>query len=431
MRWTGLLIVCLALAAPLYGFVLEAGQRDPVAVMSQYLGAAALIAMGISQLLATRWRGIEAVFGGLDRIYVLHKWLGIGAMLAILLHDTIDADIDGLGRETVLTELGETLGEFSLYGLLILVTLTVATFVPYHLWRYSHKFIGGFFAISALHYILILKPFDLVDPLGLYVLAFCLLGIAAYLYTLLPYGLLKRRSAYRVADLQETGDALAITLVPQDRGLRHRAGQFAFLSFEAPGLGEVHPFTISKAPGDDRALRVSVKRLGDYTGRLRTALQAGATAQISGPHGHFLPSRSGGEEVWVAAGIGITPFLAWAQALNDTAGPVHLFYCVRSREQAAHLDELQALAGAKPNLLLTIIESRKDGRLTADRIAAAVTGPLATIRVAFCGPRRMREDLRRDLAAKGLPASRFLFEEFEIRTGIGLRRAAEWVLAKL
>jgi len=41
--------------------------------LSQYFGSAALIVMAISQLLATRFRVLEVIFGGLDRIYVLHK----------------------------------------------------------------------------------------------------------------------------------------------------------------------------------------------------------------------------------------------------------------------------------------------------------------------------------------------------------------------
>lgn len=76
--------------------------RDAVALFSLYLGMSALIAMAISQLISTRVAPVEWIFGGLDRAYVLHKWLGIGALAAILLHDTIDADMTGLGRETLL-----------------------------------------------------------------------------------------------------------------------------------------------------------------------------------------------------------------------------------------------------------------------------------------------------------------------------------------
>ena len=95
MKPLGLILIAIALAIPIGPFWMLAGQHDPIAVFSQYLGSTALIAMGISQLLATRSPVLEAVFGGLDRIYVIHKWLGIGAVAAILLHDTIDAEMDG------------------------------------------------------------------------------------------------------------------------------------------------------------------------------------------------------------------------------------------------------------------------------------------------------------------------------------------------
>jgi len=54
--------------------------------MSQYFGSTALIIMAISQLLATRFGFLEIIFGGLDRIYALHKWLGIGTLAFILMH---------------------------------------------------------------------------------------------------------------------------------------------------------------------------------------------------------------------------------------------------------------------------------------------------------------------------------------------------------
>ena len=156
-----------AVLAPLPWFWQLAAENRPAAIFSQYLGSVALILMGFSQLLATRWLGLETICGSLDRMYILHKWLGVTAILAVLLHDTIDADLSGLGAETLLTDLAETLGEISLYGLLVLIILSIATFVPYHLWKYTHKLMGAFFAASAFHFAFIIKPFDVTDPLGL------------------------------------------------------------------------------------------------------------------------------------------------------------------------------------------------------------------------------------------------------------------------
>ena len=132
----------------------------------------------------------------------------------------------------------------------------------------------------------------------------------------------------------------------------------------------------------------------------------------------------------MAGGIGITPFLAWAEALKDGAGPVHLFYCIRSRDEAPHLDEIEALAKAKPNLTLHLVISGEGARLNADMIAQEVGTDLTTAKVSFCGPVLLRNALQSGLRRHGITGRRFHFEEFEFRTGVGLKRLARWVLAR-
>jgi len=424
MRPIGLALCALMILLPLIWFWPLTAKYDPIALFSQYLGSAALIAMAISQVLATRIRGLEAIFGGLDRIYILHKWLGIGALVLVLLHDTIDADIDGLGRETLLSEIAETLGEISLYGFLALGLLTIATFVPYHLWKLTHKFMGAFFAASMFHFAFILRPFALSDPLGLYLLGVCSIGVLAYVLTLMPLG---RWHKYRVQDLVATGDAVEIILVPESRGFSHRAGQFAFVSFEAEGLDEPHPFTLSCAAQEDGALSFTVKPLGDYTRRLVRDLSAGTSARVSRPFGQFR-AKSGRAQIWIAAGIGITPFRALAQ---DHKAPVTLLYATRSPETAPHLPELEQRAAEDETLDLRVFASGQGNRLGPDDVVEAAGGDLGSVDVLYCGPEQLRRDLMRDLVARGLPARRFHHEEFEIRSGLGLRRGLGWLVPKL
>jgi predicted ferric reductase len=429
MRLTGIVVVLTALLVPLIWFVPLAAKHDPVAIFSEYLGATALIAMAFSQLLATRFKLLQTVFGGLDRIYVLHKWLGIGAIVAVLLHDTVDADVAGLGRETALSDLAETFGEIGLYGLLILTVITIVTFIPYNLWRWTHKFMGALFALAVLHFAFIMKPFATLDPLGLYILSFGIIGIASYVIALLPHGWRHGGNLYRVTHVEPSGDALAITLLPERNKLRYREGQFTFVQFKIPGHEEVHPFSISKGSDESGALRFTIKRLGDYTGELQHVVAKGVKAVVSGPYGHFNRKTGVATEIWIAGGIGITPFVAWAQALEDGHAPVHLFHCVRERATAPHLAELQALALSRVDFHFHLVESSKGHRLTADRIVQAVDGPIASTRAYFCGPKSMREQIGRGLRRNGLRSSAFYFEEFEIRSGIGLRRMVSWLLA--
>ncbi|MGH1353816.1 MAG: ferredoxin reductase family protein [Thalassovita sp.] len=420
MRPWGIILSVVALLFPFIWFSEIAKGRDIIALFSQFMGIASLIGMAIVQLIATRLPVVEWLFGGLDRSYIVHKWLGIMSMVFLLLHDTVDAEMRGLGAQNFVEELAETLGELSLYGLLILVVITVATFIPYHLWRWTHRFMGGFFLAGALHYLFILKPFKNGDPLGLYVSAFCLLGALAFAWRLLPARMRPSRG-YVVSSVEQTGGALAITMTPNGRPLRHRAGQFAFACFDG---AEPHPFTISSAPQSDGSLRLSVARLGDYTARLHQMLQTGTPVRLEGPFGHFERAKTKGPQLWIAAGIGVTPFLAWAKELSADDAPVHMVYCVRSEADAPHLAELRDRAAAQKNLTLHVHISADKGRATAEGIMAQTGLSGDGLTVSFCGPKPMRQALIDGFAVHGVTGRRFRYEEFEIRTGVGLRKLA-------
>ena len=431
MKPLGIILIIISTLLPLYWYIPLAGKHDSLAVFSQYLGSASLILMGIVQFLATRAYGLEVVFGGMDRIYVLHKWMAVIAILFAAIHDTVDADMDGLGAETFLTDLAETMGEIGFYGLLVLGIVTVITFVPYHYWKWSHRFIGFFFALSAFHYVFILKPFDNFDPLGFYVLAFCILGVLSYLYLLLPKHWTSQTTDYTVTAVHHAADATEIKLSPKSRGIKHQAGQFSFVSFDLPEHKEPHPFTISSSPEDNGELRFTVKNLGDYTATLGQSIQEGTTAKLSRAYGHFRMGGTDVPQVWIAAGIGITPFIAWAQTLDAAqAASIKLYYCVTSRDKALYYDELEAIAKAIPKFEVTLVESGVDARLSADRIKQESTNDVSALSAYFCGPKAMRESLKSKLESLGLKRGAFHYEEFEIRSGIGVRKFVNWLLAR-
>jgi len=135
--------------------------------------------------------------------------------------------------------------------------------------------------------------------------------------------------------------------------------------------------------------------------------------------------------VWIAAGIGVTPLVAWAEALEPNAPPVWLFYCIKSHESAARLDTLEAIAAANADFNLVLVEFGKAPCLTAATIAQSINAPVSEISAAFCGPKPMRETLQRDFQALGLRRSSFHFEEFKIRSGIGLRLMLAWLLKRI
>lgn len=421
MRVLGLLLIVIASVVPLYWYLPLFADYSASALISQYIGSVALILMAFSQLLATRMVFLEAIFGSLDRIYVLHKWVGVIALAAVLFHDTVDAEIDGLGAETWLVDLAETLGELSLYALLILAVLSIATFIPYQLWRFSHKFMGTLFALSTFHFLYMLKPVSLTEPLGIYVIAFCVVGLICYGLTLLPFRAWTGRHPYEIKEIEKTGDTVAMTLSPQRGPIKHRAGQFCFISIQLPSMTEPHPFTVSSAPNPQGELRFSIKNLGDYTRKIAQQIEVGAKVQVSKAYGHFRRVPNSKTEIWIAAGIGITPFLAWLQQAvdRDNESDVHLFYCIKGQDLAPHLDEVKRLTQTT-GVTLHLIDSQVRARLSADEVLPYMEDASAT-QVYYCGPKNLRQMLQSTLNQNGLRHGRFHFEEFEIRSGIGLR----------
>lgn len=427
MNIIGFILVTATAAFPAVQLSSLLDGGNGAALFSQYLGMAALVLMAWAQLVSAKIRGMETVVGGLDQIYVLHKWAGISAMLAMLLHSLIDADLPGNGGGTM-SGLAEGLGEVSLYGLLLLSALSVATFIPYNFWKWTHKAMGALFALGVLHFFWIAKPFAMIDPAGLYTGAFCVAGVLAYAWTLVP-DRLKPHHTYRISNIDQTGGATAVTLEPIGHVVRPTPGQFGIVQFTGSQNAEPHPFTFSRIYGDGR-LRMTVKPLGDFTSNIDQLLEVGQAVRVQGPFGRFKMALRK-RQVWIAGGIGITPFLTWAHTLPAHAPAVDLFYCVKSHTQAPHIDEVIELADEIPNLNLHLFVSSEGQRLTAHAISDAVGDELTAAQVSFCGPKFMRTGLQSDLRTFGLSARQFHFEEFEFRSGIGLAGLVKAVIKPL
>lgn len=119
----GVLLVALpvALAAGL-GPVTYASHGSDAAI-GIAVGAAGFVAMSEASILAARPRLLEPLFGGLDRMYRAHKWLGIPALILMILHDLIQPDFDHAVRETGLGKTASDVGELAFNALLALIAL--------------------------------------------------------------------------------------------------------------------------------------------------------------------------------------------------------------------------------------------------------------------------------------------------------------------
>lgn len=415
----------LATLAVLYAAVLGAQTYAPYGAdvaIGIALGAASIAAMSLALVLSARPRWAEPLFGGLDRMYEVHKWLGIAALALMIGHNTFEPELENVVRETRLGEFASDVGEVAFNGLIGLILISWIKRIPFTrlelpwpIWRFTHRFTGLLFAVAAFHQLAIDQPAGLDGTLGLYLNALSLAGLAAWLFMqfVAPY---LRPRAFVLENIDQHGMVAEVTLRPEGRALRWRPGQFAFLSASDVGMAEAHPFTIASAPSADGRLRFTIKSLGNWTRRLPERLSPGKRLRVEGPYGRFVFRRRVRRQVWLAGGIGITPFLAWAEALTDAdQQEIALVWVVTTRPEAFAAERLATIAARHPGLTVHVMASAEDGCLTAQRLIQLVPFPLCESELFYCGPAGLRDAVVSGLQATGQRPRRVHHEVFALR----------------
>jgi predicted ferric reductase len=125
--------------------------------------------------------------------------------------------------------------------------------------------------------------------------------------------------------------------------------------------------------------------------------------------------NAGSKQVWIAGGIGITPFLSWIRGFDGALDRnVDFFLTVRVPEEALFLDELEQAQSANPKFHLHLHFSNRDGRLTLEKIVQS-SGSVSGKEFFLCGPLPMTLSLKSQLMAAGVPATSIHYEEFSFR----------------
>jgi ferredoxin-NADP reductase len=210
-------------------------------------------------------------------------------------------------------------------------------------------------------------------------------------------------------------------------GFRHQAGQSLLMTLinppETDSEGDARTFTIASAPPDAELMIATRMRDTAFKRVLKTA-PIGTTVKIDGPNGEMtLHDDVSRPAVFLAGGIGITPFLAMSRHAARERLPhrLYLFYSNRRPEDAAFLTELQELEHLNPNyrLIATMTEPQKSAqrwsgetgfirREMLERQLADITSPMYY----FAGPPSMTMAMRQMLEETGIREQAMRYEEF-------------------
>jgi predicted ferric reductase len=380
----------------------------------------AFVLMSISLLMSTRLKVLEFLFGGLDRLYVAHRRIGYAVLALILVHYIYTPNFTGLFQNKELNELAKLVGYYAFFVLLGLIVFSIVKGIPYtpikipyNIWYFTHRFIGFAFVALAFHQYFVKKPFDQTETVAYILNAASLVGVLCFVYTQTLSHF--KKHSYRVTSVDKHTSATVITAKPSGRALKLTPGQFIVVHLRKSGLREPHPFTVSRI-AKDGSLSISVKPLGDYTTRLREKVEVGDILRVEGGYGHFNFRRGGEDQIWVAGGIGVTPFSAMAADLEwHPKVKVTMFYCVRDKGEAVHADVFHSLAGKLQNFRFILHASKDDGRLDAKKLAELSHIEPKKADFWFCGPAALRQALLKGLSAIGEKPRRIRFEQFEFR----------------
>jgi predicted ferric reductase len=422
MRTLRFLSIPLLTAAVPFGFALWAfpvglAPLRTLAIVVGWVGCGLLL---VSLLLMLREPRLARWLGGLERMYRWHHGTGVVAYVFLLVHP-LALGANGLSNSPAFA--WQALSPFNegwpvwcgWLGLLGLMLGLVATFMQslrYSTWRWLHAGLGVAVLLGLGHLLLL----GIEEPvLPIIAVAALLLGWRALRGN---WGLAAR--PYIVSSVDRIAEGtVEIALRPLADPLAVTAGQFVLAAFfSGPvyrGCAEFHPFTASSIDRE-HVLSVGVKAIGDCTRRMQS-IETGVTARVIGGFGTFLADRPAAPEMWVAGGIGVTPFIGLLRS-GHLSNPTTFLYLYRSGTDGADgafLPELRAIAASDPQLSLQAVETgNAHAKPDLERLLPDAQR-LSGAECYLCGPPGLVAALKRALRARGVAARQIHFENFEFR----------------
>lgn len=392
----------------------------------QLTGLIAITLLAQSYVLATRFRFIENLFGGLDKSYKVHSLISKTGFLLILLHpvliaasfvSTFSGFLNFFKPRFDLSPF--TMGSVSLILYTLLVSISIYRFLPYHIWKFTHQFIGVPFILAGYHAFNAGSTFEASIYMRLWMSLVVAIGIFAYLYKVVLYRWLGPKHRFTVVEIKDFGDKAEIFLKPTNKNFSFKAGEFVFLSIRNNKniSREQHPFTIASDPSKEY-IKIIFKVLGDYTKILKENLQTGDMVEVFGPYGHFNSENFSKykNQIWISGGIGVTPFLSMLEyeAEKKDDKNIHFFYCNNVEEEAIHKNLISRLSSEVNNVSFENYLAGKKGRITADYVVKQIKDGVKDKVVLLCGPMPMMLALKKQFMKLGVPQKNIVFEEFNL-----------------
>jgi glycine betaine catabolism B len=200
-----------------------------------------------------------------------------------------------------------------------------------------------------------------------------------------------------------------------ERQLDYTAGQYVEITLPHSPMDERGPrrwFTLSSSPTEE--LLAITTKFSDDSSSFKKALKSLVVddkIDISEPMGDFvLPKNPDTPLIFVAGGIGITPFRSMAKWLIDRQEKrrITMIYALSSSGEQVFADTFKS-AHIHPDLFLSSVNSR---HLLAKDILEKIPAGQQDHLIYISGPEQMVEKLDKQLRALGYPPSKIVGDFF-------------------
>ena len=385
--------------------------------IGQILGLVGMVMFSINLILVGRFKFLDKYFEGLDKVYIDHSKIGIISFSLMLFHPLflVVSYIKISLKDAALffvpfVNSAITWGIFSLLLVIILISLTLYIKLKYHVWKFSHKFMVIAFIFSILHTILIPSDVSRSGLLRFYILFMASIGLIVSTRQAFLDKFIKKIK-YKVRNINYLNkDILEVEMEPVGTRMNFISGQFSFFTFSNKIVSsESHPFSISSSNAENN-LKITVKNLGDYTNLLNN-LKVNDDVLVDGPYGNFsYKNVDSKNQIWIAGGIGITPFLSMVKSLED-GYIVDLYYSVKEKTEAVYLNDLQEIQNNNSNFNFNLWNTKEKGYIKAESVSSISNG-LDHKEIFLCGPLVFMESLKNQFISLGVDINKIHYENF-------------------
>lgn len=183
----------------------------------------------------------------------------------------------------------------------------------------------------------------------------------------------------------------------------------AHIDLHLPG-GLVRQYSLTNAPGEDKSYRIAVKLSADSKGGssfLHDSLNVGDILQASEPRNGFPLRRNVPHTTFLAGGIGVTPLIAMASALESSKLEFSFHQFSADAAAVAFRHRLAAF-GDRFEEHLGLSAER-----TRDTLTTLLADPSPERQLYCCGPPPMLDAIREIAERAGWPTESVHFEYFE------------------